>query len=99
MISALNITKISLKNKHGPFDQSISGLVEQKEEQVDHDETVLDVFIGKSIEYCRGSEEGSLSTHLKSEVFPWEFIPELNPEYKCINFLLLQNKLSLHLAC
>lgn len=46
-MSAPNITKISLQNKHGPFDQRISRLVEQKEEQIDRDETVLDVFLGK----------------------------------------------------
>lgn len=46
-MSAPHITKISLQNKHGPFDQSISDLVEQKEQQIDHDETVLDVFLGK----------------------------------------------------
>lgn len=46
-MSAPNITEISLQNKHGPFDQSISRLVEQKEEQIDRDETVLDVFLGK----------------------------------------------------
>lgn len=32
VISALNITKISLENKHSPCVQSVSGLVQQKEE-------------------------------------------------------------------